>query len=71
MVVGHIARWLRDEEATPVIANRTERIMGRALRVPQRVANDGRERAVTVTRDPEQIQRWETFSLVTGPQTPS
>jgi hypothetical protein len=52
-------------------ANRTERIMGRALRVPQRAANDGRERAVTVKGDAERGQRWETFSLVTGPQAAS
>jgi hypothetical protein len=49
-------------------ANRTEEIMDRALRVPQRAANNGRERAVTVRRDVEQVQQWQGFSLVTGPQ---
>src|SRR5262252_9046225 len=34
-----------------------ERIMCRAPRVSQRTANDGRERAATVTRSAEQVQR--------------
>ena len=45
---------------------RIEMIICRALRVPQRTANDGRERAATVTRNATQIQRWETLCLVTG-----
>src|SRR5690242_18316925 len=53
----------------PVV--RIERIMPRALHVPQRTANDGRGRAVTVTRDAEQTQQWRTFGLVTGPQVAS
>jgi hypothetical protein len=44
-----------------------ERIMGRAPRVPHRTANDGRERAVTVTRNSEQIEQQKAFGLVTGP----
>jgi hypothetical protein len=50
-----------------VIANRIERIKRRAPRVPQRRANDGHERAATVTRSADQIQRQKTFCLVTGP----
>jgi hypothetical protein len=47
-------------------ANRTGEIMDRALRVPQRAANNGRERAVTVRRGAGQVQQWQGFSLVTG-----
>jgi len=49
-----------------VIADRIERIMRRVPRVPQRTANDGRERAITVTRSAEQIPQRVTFYLVTG-----
>jgi len=48
----------------PVV--RIERIMLRALRVHQRAANKGHERAATATRDAEQIQQQVTFGLVTG-----
>jgi len=41
-------------------------IMCRALRVPQRTANTGRERAAMVTKSAAQIQRQETFGLVTA-----
>ena len=42
--------------------------MCRAARVPQRAANDGRERAATVTRSAEQVQRQKTLGLITGLQ---
>jgi hypothetical protein len=56
-----------DKEAKIVIV----RIMRRAPCVPQRAANDGRERATTVTRSAEQIRQRRMFDLFAGPYVAS
>ena len=42
-------------------------VIGRAFRVPQWRANNGRERAAATTRDAERIERRRTFDLFTSP----
>jgi len=46
---------------------RQEQIMRRALCVPQRAADNGRERAATATKVAVRVVQRRTFGLVTGP----
>ena len=52
------------EASTAVI--QAVKIAPRVPRVPQRTANDGRERATTVTRSAEEIRQRKMFGLFTG-----